>query len=71
MGTKTTNWRPADWNRLKDPLVCMAPNFMTQAQVSQIIETVADAILAAFLESNEFEKEACQFCAEQGWREPY
>jgi len=71
-----STWRPDNWKEIVKANVSRTGGFFNP-YTPIIIETdrllfeaAATAILQAYLDSNEFIKDASEYCQEAGWKEP-
>ncbi len=64
-------WRPEGWEN--PHLGLESETFIEQAAntlLAGAYEAGADDILQAYMSSDQFQEAACEYCREQGWKEP-
>ncbi len=58
------NWRPSNWEQIKNIIVELANEPKMAKIVTNIMEYTATKILKEYMASEEFAKDTCEFCRE-------
>ncbi len=73
-----SDWRPADWEKTKQKIKLDketvrnidSMSTVLRKLIDEIVEQIASEILDAYLAGGKIEEDACQYCRDNGWREP-
>ena len=68
---KSSEYRSKYWSDTKRKALRRIYNiFEKDAFEAEITEELVSQAIQDYIDSNHFEEDACDYCREQGWREP-